>query len=100
MNQAVKLSGEGQRALAALQKAANRALEHKVRLGQYAVIWRDGQPITTGSETISERDWLLADKAFNERMLAETPEKARLTRMSTEARIKQIESLLAQLPES
>lgn len=98
MSQPVELSAEGQRALSALQTAATRALERKARLGQYAVIWRDGQPITSGPESISERDWLLADKAFNERMLAETPESARLTRMSTEARIKHIDSLLAQLP--
>lgn len=99
MSQAAELSVEGQRTLAALQKAVSRALERKARLGQYAVVWRDGRPAIL-DESISERDYLLADKAFNERMLAETPENARLTRMSTEARIKHIESLLAKLPEA
>lgn len=32
------------RLLAALQKAVTRALERKTRLGQYAVVWFDGQP--------------------------------------------------------
>lgn len=99
MIQATELSVEGQRTLAALQKAVSRALERKARLGQYAVVWRDGRPAIL-DESISERDYLLADKAFNERMLAETPENARLTRMSAEARIKHIESLLAKLPEA
>jgi len=31
-------------ALAALRKAVANALERKRRLGQYAVIWRDGRP--------------------------------------------------------
>lgn len=100
MSQSVQLSTEGQRALSALQTAANRVLERKARLGQYAVIWRDGRPIASGSESLSERDWLLADKAFNERVLAETPENAGLTRMSTAARIQHIESLLAQIPKA
>ncbi len=72
MNQPAELSAEGQRTLAALQKAASRALERTARLGQYAVVWRDGRP-TILDDSISERDFLRADKAFNERMLAETP---------------------------
>ena len=31
-------------ALAALKRAVNQALERKQRLGQYAVVWRDGKP--------------------------------------------------------
>ena len=96
MNQPAELSAEGQRTLAALQKAASRALERKARLGQYAVVWRDGRP-TILDDTISERDFLRADKVFNERMLAETPANARLTRMSIEARIKRADTLLARL---
>ncbi len=30
--------------LAALRKAVNEALERKRKLGQYAVVWRDGRP--------------------------------------------------------
>ena len=30
--------------LAALQRAVSNALERKRRLGQYAVVWRDGKP--------------------------------------------------------
>jgi hypothetical protein len=37
--------------LEALRKAANNALERKERLGQYAVVWRDGKPVTTNRET-------------------------------------------------
>ena len=37
------LSADDQRALDALRSAVAEALERKRRLGQYAVIWRDGQ---------------------------------------------------------
>jgi hypothetical protein len=37
------LSIEAQQALDALRSAVAEALERKRRLGQYAVIWRDGQ---------------------------------------------------------
>jgi hypothetical protein len=37
------LSAEDQRALDALRSAVAETLERKRRLGQYAVIWRDGQ---------------------------------------------------------
>ena len=39
------LSAEDQRALDALRSAVAEALERKRRLGQYAVIWRDGQAV-------------------------------------------------------
>lgn len=39
------LSPETQRALDALRAAVAEALERKRRLGQYAVIWRDGQVV-------------------------------------------------------
>lgn len=44
------VSKEGQRALEALQEAVKQALERKKRLGQYAVIWRDGKPVITGDD--------------------------------------------------
>jgi hypothetical protein len=37
-------SKEALLALDALQKAVKNALEKKMRLGQYAVIWQDGKP--------------------------------------------------------
>lgn len=40
-------SKEGQVALETLQKAVRQTLEKK-RLGQYAVIWRDGKPVIIG----------------------------------------------------
>lgn len=39
------LSADDQRALDALRSAVTEALERKRRLGQYAVIWRDGQVV-------------------------------------------------------
>ena len=39
------LSADDQRALNALRSAVAEALERKRRLGQYAVIWRDGQVV-------------------------------------------------------
>lgn len=39
------LSAEDQRALDALRRAVAEALERKRRLGQYAVIWRDGRAV-------------------------------------------------------
>lgn len=38
-------SAEAQVILEALQKAVSQALEKKRRLGQYAVVWRDGKPV-------------------------------------------------------
>jgi len=40
------LSAEDQQVLDALRSAVAEALERKRRLGQYAVIWRDGQIVT------------------------------------------------------
>ena len=46
----VKLSEEGQVMLDSLQKAVTQALERKRRLGQYAVVWRDGKPVMIGED--------------------------------------------------
>lgn len=43
-------SKEGQEILDALQKAVSQALERKRRLGQYAVVWRDGGPVMIGED--------------------------------------------------
>ena len=42
-----------QQALEALKKAVANALERKRRLGQYAVVWRDGQMVRLSPEQIS-----------------------------------------------
>ena len=39
------LSNKDARALDALRRAVTEALERKRRLGEYAVIWRDGQAV-------------------------------------------------------
>jgi len=44
------LSKEGQILLGSLQKAVAQTLEKKKRLGQYAVVWRDGKPVVTGED--------------------------------------------------
>lgn len=46
----VKLSEEGQVMLDSLQKAVTQALEKKRRLGQYAVVWRDGKVVMIGED--------------------------------------------------
>ena len=46
----VKLSEKGQVILDSLQKAVTQALERKRRLGQYAVVCRDGKPVMIGED--------------------------------------------------
>jgi hypothetical protein len=41
----ITLSAEDQQALDALRNAVAEALDRKRRLGQYAVIWRDGRAV-------------------------------------------------------
>lgn len=55
-------------ALAALRKAVAEALERKRRLGQYAVIWRDGrvQRIIPGMRDISYTDSLPEEQRASE----------------------------------
>lgn len=36
--------------LAALRMAIAKTLDKKQRLGQYAVVWQDGQPVLTGPD--------------------------------------------------
>lgn len=40
------ISVEDQEILDCMRKAVSDALERKRRLGQYAVIWQDGRPVT------------------------------------------------------
>ena len=50
MTQDAQPSPETHEILTALQRAVADALEKKRRLGQYAVIWKDGQPVMEGGE--------------------------------------------------
>ena len=43
-----------QQILDSLTNAVAEALERKRRLGQYAVVWRDGQPVIIGEELESK----------------------------------------------
>ena len=45
-----KLSEEGQVILDSLQKAVTQALEKKRCLGQYAVVWRNGEVVMIGED--------------------------------------------------
>ena len=60
-------SKEGQIILDSLQKAVTQALERKRRLGQYAVVCRDGKPVMIGEDApkVSENPaGYEADKRF------------------------------------
>ncbi|MDE2389637.1 MAG: hypothetical protein KGN35_11270 [Betaproteobacteria bacterium] len=47
-------SKESQVILDSLQKAVTQALERKRRLGQHAVVWRDGKPVMIGEDAPEE----------------------------------------------
>jgi len=47
------LSADDQRALDVLRSAVAEALERKRRLGQYAVIWRDGKIVRIDPQDIA-----------------------------------------------
>jgi len=51
-------SKEGQILLETLQRAVTQALDKKKRLGQYAVVWRDGRPVATGEDAPGENSAL------------------------------------------
>lgn len=43
-------SEKGQKQLDTLKRAVSEALEKKRRLGQYAVLWKDGKPVMIGED--------------------------------------------------
>ncbi|TXI26579.1 MAG: hypothetical protein E6Q60_12170 [Nitrosomonas oligotropha] len=47
-------SEEDQEILNSLQKAITQALEKKRRLGQYAMVWRNGRPVMIGEDAPKE----------------------------------------------
>lgn len=50
MTQPAQPSAKSQEMLQVLQQAVVEALDKKQRLGQYAVIWKDGAPVKVGGE--------------------------------------------------
>jgi hypothetical protein len=55
-------------ALAALRKAVAEALERKRRLGQYAVVWRDGRPqrIVPSAQGVAHADSYAEERPASE----------------------------------
>lgn len=43
-------SAQAQAMLQALQAAVAKSLDKKRKLGQYAVVWQNGQPLQTGAD--------------------------------------------------
>jgi hypothetical protein len=54
------ISKEDQQILDALRNAVSEALERKRRLGQYAVIWRDGRAVRIEPDEINPPSTTLA----------------------------------------
>lgn len=49
-------SQEGQQVLEILRQSVSKALDKKRRLGQYAVIWKNGRPVITGEDAPETRE--------------------------------------------
>jgi hypothetical protein len=49
-----EIKKESQQAKESLQRAVTEALDKKKRLGQYAVVYKDGRPVRIGNDSISE----------------------------------------------
>ena len=47
---------EGLQLLETLRQSVAKTLEKKRRLGQYAVIWKDGKPVMTGEDAPSANE--------------------------------------------
>ena len=47
---------EGLQLLETLRQSVAKTLEKKRRLGQYAVIWKDGKPVMTGEDAPSAHE--------------------------------------------
>jgi hypothetical protein len=93
-----QISPATQLTLSALQATAAAVLEHKRRLGQFAVVWGNNEPALVGGNADEERARLLKDKKFIEQSLAKPPESLHMNRASLVSRLHGIESFLALLP--
>lgn len=89
-------SSDTQQILAALQGAVRKCLERKQRLDQYAVVWKDGKPQRLQLNP-TELDGLRSERTFLKRQLAKEPEAAHVTRMSDEAKLREIERNIREL---
>ncbi len=49
-----EIKKESQQAKESLQQAVTEVLDKKKRLGQYAVVYRDGKPVRIGNDSIAE----------------------------------------------
>ncbi|EGV27818.1 hypothetical protein ThidrDRAFT_4356 [Thiorhodococcus drewsii AZ1] len=47
----IQISSEDQQILDVLRHAVAETLERKRRLGQYAIVWRDGKPVMLGGKS-------------------------------------------------
>lgn len=63
MTEPVQPSRQSQEMLGSLQKAVTEALEKKQRLGQYAVLWKDGRPVIEGVEETAVSPQTIAGKS-------------------------------------
>jgi hypothetical protein len=99
MSDTAEISPAAQFSLSSLQATAAAILECKRRLGQFAVIWRNNEPVLVGGNAEEERDRLLEDKKFIEQSLARLSESSPdINRAALISRLHGIESFLALLP--
>lgn len=56
------------KALDALTRAVARALEHKRRLGQYAVVWREDRPVCIGPDAPAQCDQTCSEATAGSRV--------------------------------
>ena len=90
------LSPDAQAMLSSLQSAVRKCLERKQRLGQHAIVWRDGRAQRL-EPSPTELEGLLSERTFLRHQLGELPTQAGLTRMSDEARLREVERQIREL---
>ncbi len=55
-------SEQAQKTLTVLQQAVAEALEKKRKLGQYAVVWRDGKVVRLLPESITNEEGIVSSR--------------------------------------
>jgi hypothetical protein len=89
-------SADAQAMLASLQLAVRKCLERKQRLDQYAIVWSGGQ-VQRLELNPTELQGLLSERTHLLRDLGGLPTAARLTRMSDQARLRDVERRIREL---
>lgn len=89
-------SADTQAMLASLQSAVRKCLERKRRLDQYAIVWSGGE-VQRLDSNLTELQGLLSERAHLRRELDGLPTKAQLTRMSNQARLRDVERRIREL---